>query len=1079
MKQNTLFNYLKTTIKSDSKPPQTSNKNPTPEKKTQFHEVPSSPASNLKSQKKLVSIQEEKDLQRAIDESLKISQNPPSSGKNFKRLKKTTDIEAQDQPPTKLPPKIDQNKKSSFLEPEEKPMNEEERQLEIEKVIENLSKEELEFNFEKFRFSKGDKPQNSIETLFKQRKEKAPQEQKPSQPNKPSVNKYIIDEEKQDNTDVLTEELNSDPDEDFFTQLNKPKNQSSSAKQQDPPKRPIEQSRNPQDQKKIQEQLKKALDQHKKPDPKPSFLDQSKKTEPKPFLEKKEAQPPKRSFTSISIAPASSPNNDPKKQDHKNKSSTPQKDNESSGNKNKKTFWGNKQNKSTNQTPINMNGPLNKMTFVITGLLDGCDRETLENIIKSEGGKINSNVSGKTSYLIVGSKLEDGRDVESSSKYRKAIEHKTKLLKENDLDDFLFNKTGKRLSDHVSQAMQQTFGMPIGTNLTTTDNNNPGPTKPSPQKNFQSYLGASFAQKKPSPSPTKNNDTSNTAIDNNKNNTSTHYTSTELWTHKYAPQNLGQLIGNNDSIKKIADWLKDWNTVVLKGEKKSSQVKGSAWGNAPNLNARACLISGPPGIGKTTSIRVLTKQLNYQLIEKNASDIRNKNSINTLLGVLKSNVLIGDNNKGIKRNFVILMDEVDGMSSDRGGSAALIEIIKTTKVPIICICNDRQHPKMRTLSNHCYDIRFHKPQKQTIAKKVGEICANEGLSIDSNSLELLCESLGNDIRQILNVVEMMKRKGKDVKFYDMKNQISGLKKDDTVMLSNFDAAGKLMNRMENKKMDLREKLDLFFIDYELIPLLIQENYLNACSRDMNLETLVKTAESISFGDNILTSIRRNNDWGLMPNFGFASVIYPTFLSSNAIPFPKFPEFLGKNSTQRKVMREIKELRFAMGPVITGNKSSIKFDYGEALLKLILFHMVNDGSDVNEALNVMEHYQITPELLKENLVDIQYNPKKLDLLHEIPTQTKSSLTRLYNKLHKDYFRGKKGGKKTNEGEVEIEGMKDPLYEEGEKNIDEEDGGEEEKENEEMKEEEEVEGTKAKAKKKTEKKTGEASKRGKKK
>ncbi len=38
------------------------------------------------------------------------------------------------------------------------------------------------------------------------------------------------------------------------------------------------------------------------------------------------------------------------------------------------------------------------------------------------------------------------------------------------------------------------------------------------------------------------------------------------------------------------------------------------------------------------------------------------------------------------------MDEVDGMSSgDRGGIAAIIQLIKTTKVPIICICNDRSN----------------------------------------------------------------------------------------------------------------------------------------------------------------------------------------------------------------------------------------------------------------------------------------------------------------------------------------------------------------------------------------------------
>jgi replication factor C subunit 1 len=35
------------------------------------------------------------------------------------------------------------------------------------------------------------------------------------------------------------------------------------------------------------------------------------------------------------------------------------------------------------------------------------------------------------------------------------------------------------------------------------------------------------------------------------------------------------------------------------------------------------------------------------------------------------------------------MDEVDGMSSgDRGGNKALIDVIKATRVPIICISND-------------------------------------------------------------------------------------------------------------------------------------------------------------------------------------------------------------------------------------------------------------------------------------------------------------------------------------------------------------------------------------------------------
>lgn len=75
---------------------------------------------------------------------------------------------------------------------------------------------------------------------------------------------------------------------------------------------------------------------------------------------------------------------------------------------------------------------------------------------------------------------------------------------------------------------------------------------------------------------------------------------------------------------------------------------------------------------------------------------------------------------------LIIMDEVDGMSSgDRGGIAAIINMIKSTKVPIICICNDRQSTKIRSLAGHCYDIKFHKPDKRQIAKRLEKIIQAE------------------------------------------------------------------------------------------------------------------------------------------------------------------------------------------------------------------------------------------------------------------------------------------------------------------------------------------------------------------
>lgn len=44
----------------------------------------------------------------------------------------------------------------------------------------------------------------------------------------------------------------------------------------------------------------------------------------------------------------------------------------------------------------------------------------------------------------------------------------------------------------------------------------------------------------------------------------------------------------------------------------------------------------------------------------------------------------------------------------------LIGLIKNSKIPIICMCNDRNHPKIRSLSNYCFDLRFQRPRLEQI-----------------------------------------------------------------------------------------------------------------------------------------------------------------------------------------------------------------------------------------------------------------------------------------------------------------------------------------------------------------------------
>lgn len=44
----------------------------------------------------------------------------------------------------------------------------------------------------------------------------------------------------------------------------------------------------------------------------------------------------------------------------------------------------------------------------------------------------------------------------------------------------------------------------------------------------------------------------------------------------------------------------------------------------------------------------------------------------------------------------------------------MIGLIKNSKIPIICMCNDRNHMKIRSLSNYCFDLRFQRPRLEQI-----------------------------------------------------------------------------------------------------------------------------------------------------------------------------------------------------------------------------------------------------------------------------------------------------------------------------------------------------------------------------
>ena len=234
-------------------------------------------------------------------------------------------------------------------------------------------------------------------------------------------------------------------------------------------------------------------------------------------------------------------------------------------------------------------------------------------------------------------------------------------------------------------------------------------------------------------------------------------------------------------------------------------------------------------VGKTTTAHLVSKELGYDLVEMNASDTRSKRLLHEHVAELLSCQSLssfahgGAHTNGKKR--VLVMDEVDGMAGneDRGGMQELIGLIKTSKIPVICICNDRQHPKVRSLSNYCYDLKFSKPRVEQIRGAMMSICFKEGVKLKPEALDEIAMGANQDIRQVLHHLSILSSKEKNLSTEQAKLDAAKSKKD--FKLGPWEVTKMVFSMEEHRNMSVMDKAGLFFQDYSLGPLFVQENYL--------------------------------------------------------------------------------------------------------------------------------------------------------------------------------------------------------------------------------------------------------------
>jgi len=494
----------------------------------------------------------------------------------------------------------------------------------------------------------------------------------------------------------------------------------------------------------------------------------------------------------------------------------------------------------------------------------------------------------------------------------------------------------------------------------------------------------------------------------------------DLWVDKYKPANSKSIIGqqgDRSNMNKLKIWLQDWNKNHLNLNGKKSAPKSAPRGAANDNGAwaKCALLSGPPGVGKTTTAYLVSKELGYDVVEMNASDTRSKRmlgeSVSDILNTSSVATMVGKGNanNNVTSKRVLLMDEVDGMAGnvDRGGIAELINLIKSSKVPVICMCNDRNHQKIRSLSNHCFDLRFSRPRVEQIKAAMMSVCFKEKIQIMPDALSELIVGCGQDVRQVLHHLSMVRASGGGASGGKMeagqaKKEAENSKKT-SVKMGPWDVCKKVFNNEDHKTMSFYDKSDLYFYDYNLAGLFVQENYLQAKpaaaggDKKKLMELVSKAADSMAQGDLVEKEVRSGMNWGLLPTAAvFCSVVPGEYMSGFMTGQIQFPSWLGKNSKKSKVDRILQELQMHTRLSAGVSKGSLNLDYGQVLRDHIISPLVTQGADgVDQAVDNMGEYSLLRKDL-DGLVLVTQWPGRPEPLRAVDGKTKAAFTRKYNK-----------------------------------------------------------------------------------
>jgi len=202
----------------------------------------------------------------------------------------------------------------------------------------------------------------------------------------------------------------------------------------------------------------------------------------------------------------------------------------------------------------------------------------------------------------------------------------------------------------------------------------------------------------------------------------------ELWTEKYRPKTLDEVINQEGIVKRLKGFVKRQNT--------------------PNL-----LLAGPAGVGKTTAILAFGNDLygsanvRANFLELNASDERGIDVVRERIKDFARTSSYGD-----IPFKMILLDEADALTNPAQTALrrTMERFARTSRFALVVNYSSKI---IEPIQSRCALFRFTPLSKEDVKKKVQQICRNEGLVITDEGIHTLLDETKGDLRKVINILQ--------------------------------------------------------------------------------------------------------------------------------------------------------------------------------------------------------------------------------------------------------------------------------------------------------------------------------------